>query len=162
MKSKLKKYEFSMRSTRPPRREPGRQPGPLEHRRRIQDKFRSSMAFFDEDFDFLDRHPEHARWLENNVEPRFWARLQSEKESHDSNAFRFMGGVSYRGRGSQSTPISPSELPPGLLDTFPKELLQPQHQGTVNTEQSQHDSDEPETLDGGAESSPEDPATVVN
>jgi hypothetical protein len=40
------------------------------------------MGLSDKDFEFLRESPEHAIWLERNIEPRFWLKLKSlEAES---------------------------------------------------------------------------------
>ena len=40
------------------------------------------MGLSHRDFEFLRENPEHAIWLEHNIEPRFWLKLKSlEAES---------------------------------------------------------------------------------
>jgi len=35
------------------------------------------MEITEQDIDFLKQHPEDARWLKNNVDPRHWLKLAS-------------------------------------------------------------------------------------
>jgi hypothetical protein len=35
------------------------------------------MELSDPDFEFLRDNPEHAIWLERNIEPRFWSKFKS-------------------------------------------------------------------------------------
>jgi hypothetical protein len=42
------------------------------------------MGLSHKDFEFLREHPEHAIWLERNIEPRLWSKLKSlEAESQE-------------------------------------------------------------------------------
>ena len=66
-----------------PRTEP-RQISATERREDIQAKLRYDMGLSDKDFKFLREYPEHAIWLERNIESRFWSKLKSlEVESQE-------------------------------------------------------------------------------
>lgn len=79
---KLKKYPFQKRpappklqgATRPP-------PEPAMYRKIIQSCLRSDSKIIDQDIEFLKTHPKDAAWLKNNIEPRFWSKIQSLLES---------------------------------------------------------------------------------
>ncbi|KAI1124635.1 hypothetical protein F5Y10DRAFT_24338 [Nemania abortiva] len=75
IRKRLKKIPFT-----PPQSAPSKEPCQLddtERRKDIWAKLRRNMRPSDSDFTFLREHPEHATWLERNMEPRFWTKLKS-------------------------------------------------------------------------------------
>jgi len=77
IQSKLREYPFSRR---PIQRLRSGTPARLDaatHRQIIRSKLRCDMTIIDGDVQFLATHPEDARWLKNNIEPRLWLKIQS-------------------------------------------------------------------------------------
>jgi hypothetical protein len=81
IQSVLERYPFSMRPVQCRRRE---KPA---HREIILTKLRCDMTIIDDDVQFLEAHPEAARWLKHNAEPQLWMKIQSllESSQDDSN-----------------------------------------------------------------------------
>ncbi|KAL7796952.1 hypothetical protein V8C43DRAFT_260694 [Trichoderma afarasin] len=81
IQSKLEKYPF----TRQPRQRSGRpRPGrydPKTYRQIIRANLRRDAILTDDSIQFLATHPEDAAWLKDNIEARFWSKLQSALES---------------------------------------------------------------------------------
>ena len=62
-----------------PERQPSTQ-GPPDHvarRERIRHDLRSDKIPRENVFQYLDEYPEQAEWLQQNIEPRFWAKFES-------------------------------------------------------------------------------------
>ncbi|POR31237.1 Uncharacterized protein TPAR_08559 [Tolypocladium paradoxum] len=73
IQAKLKEYPFSRR---PIQRLPKEAPAPTR-RQIIRSKLRRDMTILDADVQFLVTHPEDARWLRDNIETRFWLKIQA-------------------------------------------------------------------------------------
>jgi hypothetical protein len=79
IQSKLREYPFTPAPKQPrPKRGP---PDTAARRRIIRSILRLDMMLFDADFEFMS-NPEHARWLKDNVENKFWLKFESLAESH--------------------------------------------------------------------------------
>ncbi|KAI0431209.1 hypothetical protein F5Y09DRAFT_330513 [Xylaria sp. FL1042] len=79
IQSKLRAYPFSRR---PIQRLPSKTPAQYDaatYRRIIRSKLRCDMRILDQDVRFLMTHPEDARWLKDNIEPRFWSKIHLEQ-----------------------------------------------------------------------------------
>ena len=74
IKAKLKKYPFpspnQAKRTKPPL-------DAVERCRSIQSKLRCEMSPSDTDFELIKNNPEAAKWLKDNIEPRFWLKFES-------------------------------------------------------------------------------------
>ncbi|KAK9440000.1 uncharacterized protein VB005_04620 [Metarhizium brunneum] len=76
IQSKLKEYPF----TRPSIKDipkPHRPLDPVSRRESIQRKLYSDMSLSDGDVEFLRQHPEDEQWIKDNIESRFWSKLES-------------------------------------------------------------------------------------
>ncbi len=72
------KLENESPFTRPP---PGPRK-PLDETTRcktIRNSLRSDMGLSHSDFQFLEEHPEQAKWLEDNIERRFWDKVRGDQ-----------------------------------------------------------------------------------
>ncbi|KAK0764334.1 hypothetical protein N5P37_003733 [Trichoderma harzianum] len=84
IQSKLEKHPFPRQPRQPTKRSRKPTPGKLDakaHRRIIQSNLRRDAIIIDESIEFLATHPEDARWLKDNIEARFWSKIQSLLES---------------------------------------------------------------------------------
>jgi hypothetical protein len=77
IQSKLREYPFLRRPIQRLASETPARFDAATHRRIIQSKLRCDMSILSEDVQFLVTRPEDARWLEDNIEPRFWSKIQS-------------------------------------------------------------------------------------
>jgi hypothetical protein len=73
IQSKLEKYPFSRRPIRPRRSEITIGFNTSTYRQIIRSKLRFDMSILAEDIQFLATHPDDAKWLKHNVEPRSWS-----------------------------------------------------------------------------------------
>ncbi len=87
-----------------PRTEP-RQISATEKRQNILAKLRRDMGLSDPDFEFLRESPEHAIWLERNIEPRFWSKFKSLEAEWQEFQHKVACGIIRRGkRGKKEEP----------------------------------------------------------
>jgi hypothetical protein len=78
IQSKLREYPFTPLPKQPrPKRGP---PDADARRKKIRLKLRLDIMLFDADFEFMS-DPEHARWLKDHVENKFWLKFKSLAES---------------------------------------------------------------------------------
>ncbi|QYS93775.1 hypothetical protein H0G86_001143 [Trichoderma simmonsii] len=88
IQSKLKRYSF----TRPPKpNQRSRKPNPGRYdaktfRQIIRANLRRDAPITDDCIEFLVTHPEDARWLKDNIEARFWSKIQSALESREGKS----------------------------------------------------------------------------
>jgi len=79
IQNKLRDYPFTKPPSQPrPKRGP---PDAAARRKTIRSKLRLGMILLDADFEFMS-DPEHARWLKDHVEDKFWLKFESLAESH--------------------------------------------------------------------------------
>lgn len=71
IRARLRRYAFTRQEKAPKQR---RKASPREI---IQAVLECNMEITEQDIDFLKQHPEDARWLKNNVDPRHWLKLAS-------------------------------------------------------------------------------------
>lgn len=81
IQSALERYPFSVQPVQRQRSERPARFDTKTHRRIILTKLHCDMPVIDEDIKFLVAQPEAARWLEDNVEPQLWIKIQSRLES---------------------------------------------------------------------------------
>lgn len=74
LRARLKKFPFTKAPTQPPPRTG--QPRPI--RERIRSSLRLKEDIFYEYLEHLKYHPEDVKWLKDNLEPKFWSRLEAE------------------------------------------------------------------------------------
>ncbi|KAI1503842.1 hypothetical protein F5X99DRAFT_406522 [Biscogniauxia marginata] len=74
--SRIRRRLKSVPFTPVPRTEP-RPMSATERRQNIRASLHRDMKLSDEDFAFLRESPEHAIWLERNIEARFWSKYKS-------------------------------------------------------------------------------------
>ncbi|KAH8586956.1 hypothetical protein B0O99DRAFT_602060 [Bisporella sp. PMI_857] len=74
IRRKLKAFPFTPLKSAP--KTEYRQMNAIEKRERIRKQLFWDMGLSDMDFNFLKESPEHALWLERNIEPRFWSKLK--------------------------------------------------------------------------------------
>ncbi|KAM6482526.1 hypothetical protein HDV62DRAFT_45828 [Trichoderma sp. SZMC 28011] len=84
IQSKLKKYPFTRQPRQPNRRSGNPTPGrydPKTYRQIIRANLRRDAILTDDCIYFLATHPDDAAWLKDNIEARFWSKVQSALES---------------------------------------------------------------------------------
>ncbi|KAK3935336.1 hypothetical protein QBC46DRAFT_218836, partial [Diplogelasinospora grovesii] len=75
VRRKLRRFPF----TPEPRTEAREPVSAVTRRERIRAKLHRDMRLSDLDFEFLRDNPVHARWLERNLEPKFWFKLKFDE-----------------------------------------------------------------------------------
>lgn len=84
IRSKLKRFPFTKAPTTS--QLPPRQPRPM--RERIRGSLILKEDIFQDYIEHLEDHPEDVKWLKDNLEPKFWARLQEAGVRHPDDPTR--------------------------------------------------------------------------
>jgi hypothetical protein len=74
LSTRLKRYPF----TKAPTQQPPHTGQPWPMRERIRSSLHLKEYMFQVYLDHLKDHPEDVRWLKDNLEPKFWSRLETE------------------------------------------------------------------------------------
>lgn len=74
LRARLKKHPF----TKEPTQQPPRTRQPIPMRERIRSSLHLKEDIFYVYLEHLADHPEDVRWLKDNLEPKFWSRLEAE------------------------------------------------------------------------------------